>query len=335
MRLRSEKSGRDGQIRTADLSLRRRPLYPSELRPHSSRLYLDAASVPLLQAFAPDVACGSASRRSGCGARLRRPRRWRRAGRRPEAVTPSTRPPEVSSRPCSMRVPAWNTVAPMASAIFDAADFLARLVRARIAGGGEHHADTRPGVPGRASGRQVCPRSRPSARARSPIHAVHQRLRLRVAQPDVELQHLRAVGRHHQAGVEEAGEVHALPRSGRSRGPSPSACRLRSGFPRRNRRPCRRCSVPGRRRRPLCGPGWRPAADVAAVAQGDEADLFAGQKLLDHQSALSASPRAASASARIVRHDHAFARGQAVGLQHHREAEASQRRARLRRRRRP
>jgi hypothetical protein len=26
--------GRDGQIRTADLSLRRRPLYPSELRPH-------------------------------------------------------------------------------------------------------------------------------------------------------------------------------------------------------------------------------------------------------------------------------------------------------------
>src|SRR5665213_1557767 len=26
-------SGRDGQIRTADLSLRRRPLYPSELRP--------------------------------------------------------------------------------------------------------------------------------------------------------------------------------------------------------------------------------------------------------------------------------------------------------------
>jgi hypothetical protein len=27
------KAGRDGQIRTADLSLRRRPLYPSELRP--------------------------------------------------------------------------------------------------------------------------------------------------------------------------------------------------------------------------------------------------------------------------------------------------------------
>src|SRR5712671_6411511 len=28
-------NGRDGQIRTADLSLRRRPLYPSELRPRT------------------------------------------------------------------------------------------------------------------------------------------------------------------------------------------------------------------------------------------------------------------------------------------------------------
>src|ERR1019366_7386812 len=31
----SGKSGRDGQVRTGALSLRRRPLYPSELRPHS------------------------------------------------------------------------------------------------------------------------------------------------------------------------------------------------------------------------------------------------------------------------------------------------------------
>src|SRR5580658_9491473 len=33
-RERAQTNGRDGQIRTADLSLRRRPLYPSELRPH-------------------------------------------------------------------------------------------------------------------------------------------------------------------------------------------------------------------------------------------------------------------------------------------------------------
>src|SRR6266850_7107012 len=38
-RVRTErKAGRDGQIRTADLSLRRRPLYPSELRPHTNVL---------------------------------------------------------------------------------------------------------------------------------------------------------------------------------------------------------------------------------------------------------------------------------------------------------
>jgi hypothetical protein len=33
-------SGRDGQIRTADLSLRRRPLYPSELRPRTLPLLI-------------------------------------------------------------------------------------------------------------------------------------------------------------------------------------------------------------------------------------------------------------------------------------------------------
>ena len=43
-------SGRDGQIRTADLSLRRRPLYPSELRPRAATTIL-----PTLEAFLPDV----------------------------------------------------------------------------------------------------------------------------------------------------------------------------------------------------------------------------------------------------------------------------------------
>ena len=61
--------GRDGQIRTADLPLRRRTLYPAELRPHVS-LTLQPQAVfvsraPALQALAPDVRAGSASRRSG------------------------------------------------------------------------------------------------------------------------------------------------------------------------------------------------------------------------------------------------------------------------------
>ena len=47
--LNPDEVGRDGQIRTADLSLRRRPLYPSELRPRRVSLlilrYLDARRV--------------------------------------------------------------------------------------------------------------------------------------------------------------------------------------------------------------------------------------------------------------------------------------------------
>jgi hypothetical protein len=46
-----KRSGRDGQIRTADLSLRRRPLYPSELRPRTN--FLIVASEALGSNIAP------------------------------------------------------------------------------------------------------------------------------------------------------------------------------------------------------------------------------------------------------------------------------------------
>src|SRR5579859_245001 len=45
--------GRDGQIRTADLSLRRRPLYPSELRPRGGHNSILPAPQPLLSDIAP------------------------------------------------------------------------------------------------------------------------------------------------------------------------------------------------------------------------------------------------------------------------------------------
>ena len=97
----TEIGGRDGQIRTADLSLRRRPLYPSELRPHTDPLSRNSLE-PLLRQYRG----GSAFRRT----RSCPPPRTRlqiAAGRSaPDAVTPSTRPPAVSSRPCSIRVPA-------------------------------------------------------------------------------------------------------------------------------------------------------------------------------------------------------------------------------------
>ena len=68
---------------------------------------------------------------------------------------------------------------------------------------------------------------------------------------------------------------------------------------------------------------------VAPVAERDEADLFAGQKLLDHQAAVQCG-EGGFGLRRVVRDDHAFARRQAIGLEDHGKAEASQRHARLR-----
>src|ERR1700683_2530535 len=54
-------SGRDGQIRTADLSLRRRPLYPSELRPHLIAIILALKHMKLdlsRRAFVGSLAAG-------------------------------------------------------------------------------------------------------------------------------------------------------------------------------------------------------------------------------------------------------------------------------------
>ena len=55
-------SGRDGQIRTADLPLRRRTLYPSELHPRtlsilaaSGRKFTRFALFPPFQSFGADV----------------------------------------------------------------------------------------------------------------------------------------------------------------------------------------------------------------------------------------------------------------------------------------
>src|SRR5271154_1715296 len=57
--LRDRVGSRDGQIRTAALSLRRRPLYPSELRPHTrsdcSKALPPRGLLPAFQAFMRDV----------------------------------------------------------------------------------------------------------------------------------------------------------------------------------------------------------------------------------------------------------------------------------------
>src|SRR5947209_6769528 len=67
-------SGRNGQIRTADLPLRRRPLYPAELRPHSgwSHSILNAGGDeplayvgPELHSFKPNMAHSSIGSSNG------------------------------------------------------------------------------------------------------------------------------------------------------------------------------------------------------------------------------------------------------------------------------
>ena len=87
-------SGGPEQIRTADLSLRRRPLYPTELRARSRSIvafqapFADVFSV--VHAVKMDLVHGRVSR-CRCSA-------FRSA---PDAVTPSTRPPAVTRSPPS------------------------------------------------------------------------------------------------------------------------------------------------------------------------------------------------------------------------------------------
>ena len=143
----------------------------------------------------------------------------------------------------------------------EAADHVALRGGLRVAGGGEDDGH-RPvvvelgGGAGEAAGLAGGEEELGQVGAQPRQH----RLRLGVAEAGVELEHLRALGADHQAGVEDAVEGDAagghrrddravdplddlldLGRR-RSRGPA-SSC------------PCRRCSGPGRRRRSACSPG--------------------------------------------------------------------------------
>ena len=128
-------------------------------------------------------------------------------------------------------------------------------------------------------------------------HAVHQRLGFGIAQANVELEDLGAGIGHHQAGVQEAGEP----------------VRFDGGIDHavEDYRVCasvRMAAVAVRAHAAGVGAGIAiedglvilgggEGDDVAAVAQRDEADFFAAQKLFDHQAAVSVAS-AASASAR-------------------------------------
>ena len=106
------------------------------------------------------------------------------------------------------------------------------------------------------------PRTRGAAR-RGPSAPSGRRLGLGIAEPAVELEHLRAVGGEHQPRVQDA-PVRRPPRAAPARSPTSRPRRSAARSPRRrtapaSTRPSRRCSDPCRRPRPACGPGRRRA----------------------------------------------------------------------------
>ncbi len=114
-------------------------------------------------------------------------------------------------------------------------------------------------------------------------HAVHQRLRLRVAQPHVELQRLRAIDSHHQAGVEKARETRRLNGRPNDRVQDSLGFRLRQ-----NSRIAVCAHAAGIRPRisvvhALVILRRRERQYISSITQCDEADLFAFEKFLDHQ----------------------------------------------------
>ena len=96
------------------------------------------------------------------------------------------------------------------------------------------------------------PRPRASSVEQVAFDARHQHLRLRVAEPRVELEHLRAVRGHHQPGEEAADERRAAAGELVDHGlvdPLDELVGVVEPPRPASRRPCRRCSGPCRRRR--------------------------------------------------------------------------------------
>ena len=128
--------------------------------------------------------------------------------------------------------------------------------RARVVLGGDDDRDRRRAAPGqRADRAQVTGRGGGQQRTQRGVEQLQHHLGLRVAEPAVELDHLRPGRGQHQPRVEQPGErraaaghlgqhrvQHACAAPGRPARPAPTAAA--------RRRPCRRCSARRRRRRP-------------------------------------------------------------------------------------
>ena len=130
----------------------------------------------------------------------------------PSAHTHSTRPPVVTTWSPSSAVPAWKTLVSAHVGHVPAVDDVAQARRAGIVLRRHHHAQRRARIPLRADARAGAASMRRLDQVEQVgLQAHHHRLRFRIAEAHVELDHLRrAGGVDHQPGVEEAGERHAV-----------------------------------------------------------------------------------------------------------------------------
>jgi hypothetical protein len=120
------------------------------------------------------------------------------------------------------------------------------------------------------------------------VHPLHDRLRLGVSEPNIEFQHLRPLGRHHQPAIQEAGEraslrVHVL--NDRKHNGIENLLRLR--FIKNTAVAI--CTHATRVRTSVAIVDrfvilrWCEWQDVSPVTQNNEADLFARKKLFDDE----------------------------------------------------
>jgi hypothetical protein len=217
----------------------------------------------------------------------------------PMAQTFSTRPPLARMRPSSAAfVPAWKISTPSTLRRIHSrpVDDRAFRIVARIALRGHHHGERGVVIPAQIERLQHAVAGRKQRRHEVRHQAQHQHLRLGIAEARVVFDQLRTVLRDHEAGEQHA-LVTAHPSAiARSVGSMISlivrARHLAASSPApANTRPCRRCSVPCRRRRRACGPAPRPAAiAVVTVAQREERGFLAFQEFLDHDLCAGSAP---------------------------------------------
>ena len=149
--------------------------------------------------------------------------------------------------------------------------------------------------------------------AKIAIHPMHESLRFRIAEPNIEFQNLRARSRHHQARVEKSAEVESRDRRfddcphdhGRLLGRENPAVAISAHAP-----GVGSCIAVEDR---LVILGGFERDHVFAVAERDEADFFADEKFFDHEPRTQRIHRSDGLFA-SGGDDHTFACGESVGF---------------------